>query len=260
MNPSWTRLFEHPFWRLIAADMGASPEVLLEDSQLLLDFLQECVRCHDTISDLSVALPDLGLSVGQAVDLIHPAILAERAARIRHDEAREVGCGRLHDGDRLEPLSQEARTVVKALWIRGLDPERIDRLLFDYLARPVAAPFLDRHPVHRRARAVFKAHRAGLTVYRMERELRIDGTTATDILGLLGEKPNVSPERQRARSNATTIVKLYESGLTYQQIVDRLLPHDPDINLNKVRHALQRARKKGRISGYRPQARRHHNG
>lgn len=261
-SPSWTRLFEHPLWRLIAADMGASPERLLEDQRLLLDFLTACVKFHDTLSDLTAGLPEYGLTVGQAVDLLYSALIAERAAVEKQDRPIGVdelaaGTARRAEREQPQPLSREARAVTRELWIRGMEPERIDRLLFDTAGRPVAGPFLERQPPHRKAREVFAAHRAGLTLYRMERELRVDTTTATDILAQIGEKPNLSEERRRARSNAPVIVKLYEQGLTYKQIVDRLAATDPDINVNKVRHALQRARRKGKISGYRDQAKRH---
>lgn len=261
-HDSWTRLFEHPLWRLIAADMGASPANLLEDQQLLLDFLTACVRFHDTMADLTVALPEHGLTVGQAVDLLHGALIAERGALEKRDrpiDVDELASGRAKwvEPEAPQPLSREAKAVVRELWIRGMTPERIDQLLFDDAGRAVAAPFLERQPPHRKARQVFQAHQAGWTVYRMERELGVDGATATDILGQIGEKPNVSEVRRRAKSNAPVIVKLYEQGLTYKEIVDRLEPSDPDINLNKVRHALQRARRKGKIAGYRDQAKRH---
>lgn len=248
---NWTRILDHPAWKSLTDERGGIDTVLTRPD-LLLDLLGAMVVAHDRIVEGLQTLPRLGLTIGQAVDLIEPAIVDERAAVeawARAPETVESGVDRTGaPWCRREPFTQSSRTAIRVLTIRGLEPEEIDRLLFDYRAEPVSGPYLERQPVHPKARDVFRAHCAGLTPARMEADLDIPDSTAEDILHQIDATPNRG-ERARqqasARDRHRTVVRLRErEGKTNREIATKL-----GITENQVRkHFVREARLQSRTA------------
>jgi DNA-binding CsgD family transcriptional regulator len=244
-----TRIFDHPAWKSLTDERGGVAAVLAHPD-LLLDLLASMVVAHDRIVDGLAALPRLGLTTGQAIDLLEPAILDERAAVeawTRFPEGLEGGVDRTGTPwCRTEPFAQTCRAAVRILNIRDLEPDEIDRLLFDYRPYPVAGPYLERHPVHPKARDVFHAHRDGWTISRIQADLGIPDSTVEDILDQIGETPNRGErarQQESARSRHKTVVRLREKeGLTNREIADKLQITENQVRKHFVREAQIRAR------------------
>lgn len=245
----WTRIFNHPAWKSLTEERGGV-EVVLAHPDVLLDLLGAMVVTHDRIVEGLQALPRLGLTTGQAIDLVEPALIDERVAVeawTRAPDATESGVDRTGvPWCRREPFTQTSRAAVRTLRIRGLEPEEIDRLLFDYRPYPVAGPYLERHPLHPKAREVFLAHRDGWTPARMQRDLDVPDSSAEDILRSIGEMPNRG-ERARqqvsARDRHRTVVRLRErEGLTNKEIAVRLGITENQVRKHFVREAKLRSR------------------
>lgn len=184
---------------------------------------REVVAC---LTDVHHRLPGLGLTLAQLVELRQKAWLAEDAASTAH----AAGKG---DFRPAAPLAPAMRRAIVNLWVRGLEPERIQCALSVHPAWVAAT--LEGVALGDDERAVIRAHLDGLTLPEVTRRTLVPKTTAARwIERWLGEEPRTN-RRTDSHARAERAWRMRQQGRALADIAAEL-----DMSEDAVKKAIRR--------------------